>query len=690
MSVDGGGLREFTVEGTEIYRKEGVLIQTTKDDKLHSGCLCVTETKHGVFITWKKEDIQQTLKLKNEEPLIFGSPPDPSEWAVIASNAKTTTPKDRVKFHSSSNSAESPAVKFSSNLEDRQLELTVELGDVKSYRLGDDGNTVTLLMRDGTTHNTLVFLDEGPEDFLKTFTGQMSVRSSRTDDYLFLLTDKKTAALDQSLSELNLFDKPNGETVWRAIGEIQRDPYTAGLSILSKVADRLLFSPLEKEYRPEDEMAELLQGDSLGSNIDCQGEGEGEGDGSSDNWQLVNSRRSLLKGLDLEVRAEPLCQLDWTLHINEDGIVEDVPELLDKIYRGGIESNIRPDLWKYLLGLNQWHHTNEVRETNRKARVEEYYRMKLQWKSMSEDQQNRFAAFRERKSQIEKDIGRTDRNHPFFEGDDNPNVALLQEILMTYVMYNFDLGYVQGMSDLLSPLLFVLKNEVDAFWCFVGFMDKVASNFEFDQGGMKRQLSELTVILKFLDLSFYNYLESKDSGNLFFCFRWLLIWYKREFTYTDTMKLWEVIWTKKPCKNFHLLLCVALLDTSKSSIIENKYGFTEILKHVNDMSHRINLDQMLSKADGIYKLLKQDPNVPDQVLNILGIEPGSSSCDKQKVKIVNGKTMSLPVPINGNTNGRMRHESSNASGSLNHSSSVEVLSEAEENRYEDGINAHYF
>ena len=52
--------------------------------------------------------------------------------------------------------------------------------------------------------------------------------------------------------------------------------------------------------------------------------------------------------------------------------------------------------------------------------------MKLQWKSMSEDQQNRFAGFRERKSQIEKDIGRTDRSHPHYVGDNNPNVALLQ------------------------------------------------------------------------------------------------------------------------------------------------------------------------------------------------------------------------------------------------------------------------
>ena len=26
-------------------------------------------------------------------------------------------------------------------------------------------------------------------------------------------------------------------------------------------------------------------------------------------------------------------------------------------------------------------------------------------------------------------------------------------------------------------------------------------------------------------------------------------------------------------------------------IIENKYGFTEVLKHVNDMAHRIDLDK---------------------------------------------------------------------------------------------------
>lgn len=36
-------------------------------------------------------------------------------------------------------------------------------------------------------------------------------------------------------------------------------------------------------------------------------------------------------------------------------------------------------------------------------------------------------------------------------------------------------GYVQGMSDLLSPVLVVMENEVDAFWCFAGLMERVVS-----------------------------------------------------------------------------------------------------------------------------------------------------------------------------------------------------------------------
>ena len=101
--------------------------------------------------------------------------------------------------------------------------------------------------------------------------------------------------------------------------------------------------------------------------------------------------------------------------------------------------------------------------------------MKLQWKSFSEDQKSRSSMMRDCESLIDKDVLRTDRSHVYFQGDDNPNLHAMRDILMTYNMYNNDLGYVQGMSDLLAPLMVIFDNEVDSFWAFVGFMNKMVT-----------------------------------------------------------------------------------------------------------------------------------------------------------------------------------------------------------------------
>ena len=34
--------------------------------------------------------------------------------------------------------------------------------------------------------------------------------------------------------------------------------------------------------------------------------------------------------------------------------------------------------------------------------------------------------------------------------------------------------------------------------------------------------------------------EENQSNNLYFCFRWLIVNFKREFSYEDIMSLWEV------------------------------------------------------------------------------------------------------------------------------------------------------
>ena len=62
------------------------------------------------------------------------------------------------------------------------------------------------------------------------------------------------------------------------------------------------------------------------------------------------------------------------------------------------------------------------------------------------------------------------------------------------------------MSDLLSPILLLMEDEVDTFWCFCGLMDREANNFEIMQHSMQRQLENLSALTKYFYPQFHQYL----------------------------------------------------------------------------------------------------------------------------------------------------------------------------------------
>nr|XP_039253583.1 TBC1 domain family member 17-like isoform X1 [Styela clava] len=629
----------------DVYEQGGVFINAKEDEQnggdiLLGGTLYITEMNDKRYIKWivyhepdkNNSEKDDTYTLDGESSSVLHShsrddslssvneyqPIDP-DWTLINNGGQTVAflkvDKDGKKMQrgslSSEAEADEEAAKYNISVEIAELDL------MKRSKRGLGWPNVTLWRKDGSVLPTFHFHDKGCKKFIKTLKMYAYAMPFPKDPYTFRLTQHDDNALTRSFDELQLFGSSpaaNNDT-----SRLFKDSSDFALRSFSRVTNFLQNIMVPSEHpsnRPAKETAQVVSEDlieTIGtSRIQIQPD-----ETQTNGFEVITCAQ--LGPRSEQPRGLPVTNALLETHKDEEGRIHRVDELMWAIFHGGIDPSLRKELWKYMLKYYDWNMTKQELADRRRAKEDDYYRMKMQWKSIDEDQQKRFALLRERKNLVEKDVIRTDRTRMFYKEDGNLSLKLLFDILMTYCMHNFDLGYVQGMSDLLSPLLEVLENEVDAFWCFVGYMDLVHHNFEANQAGMKRQLGELRVLLQFMEPQLWDHLDEKESANVYFCFRWLLIHFKREFSYEDIQPLWEVLWSGLPCCNFHLLICVAILETEKHNLMKEECGFTEILKHINELAGNINLDETLRKAYGIYEQLsacKQD--LPDSVKFILG------------------------------------------------------------------------
>ncbi|KAM3615897.1 uncharacterized protein V6R79_009425 [Siganus canaliculatus] len=75
---------------------------------------------------------------------------------------------------------------------------------------------------------------------------------------------------------------------------------------------------------------------------------------------------------------------------------------------------------------------------------------------------------------IDKDVQRCDRNYYYFT---TTNLEKLRNIMCSYVWEHLEMGYVQGMCDLLAPLMVILDDEYLAYSCFTQLMKRMSQNF---------------------------------------------------------------------------------------------------------------------------------------------------------------------------------------------------------------------
>ncbi|XP_058455909.1 small G protein signaling modulator 1-like isoform X1 [Malaya genurostris] len=196
---------------------------------------------------------------------------------------------------------------------------------------------------------------------------------------------------------------------------------------------------------------------------------------------------------------------------------------------------------------------------------------------------------------IEKDVQRCDRNYWYFA---NENLDKLRNVICTYVWEHLDVGYMQGMCDLVAPLLVIFDDESLSYGCFCRFMERMIENFP-NGGAMDMHFANMRSLIQILDSEMYDLMHAHgDYTHFYFCYRWFLLDFKRELIYADIFSVWEAIWAAKHVASSHfvLFLALALLETYRDIILSNSMDFTDIIKFFNEMAERHNTPALLKLA----------------------------------------------------------------------------------------------
>lgn len=324
-----------------------------------------------------------------------------------------------------------------------------------------------------------------------------------------------------------------------------------------------------------------------------------------------------------EPRGVPLSLSVWKDSFNEQGVLLDPMVIRQAIFSGGIEMDARADVWPFLLGFYNWRSSKVEREEHVRKMQAAYGALKAKWtslqvaakaedaKSLAEeegavekDRRKRVskphAFYLEIEEQITKDIVRTDRILDLYKQDDAPATLLMGTLLNVYATYNNNITYCQGMSDFLSPIIYTIgvEDESLVFWCFESLMRRIEGNFRIDQSGIRAQLAKLKKLMEVADKELADLFLESDP-DYYSCFRWVLVHFKREFPFESISRLWEVLWTRQVGGDYlHIFMVAGLLIAHRKQLLALRRGaFDDMLRYVNDMSMRIDVDFAIREGE---------------------------------------------------------------------------------------------
>ncbi|XP_055513552.1 small G protein signaling modulator 2-like isoform X3 [Leucoraja erinacea] len=315
-------------------------------------------------------------------------------------------------------------------------------------------------------------------------------------------------------------------------------------------------------------------------------------------------------------------------------------ELLRMVYYGGVQHEIRKDVWPFLLGHYKFGMSKQDMDQVDEDIAAKYRYVMSEWKACElvvkqRDRETHSAILAKLSSgssidshvqhlihrdstisndtelmdavslnwhRIDKDVQRCDRNYWYFT---TINLERLKSIMCSYVWEHLEVGYVQGMCDLLAPLMVIMDSEPLAYSCFTQLMKRMNQNFP-NGGAMDTHFANMRSLIQILDSELFELMhQNGDYTHFYFCYRWFLLDFKRELLYEDVFAVWEVIWAAKHISSEHfvLFIALALVEVYREIIRDNNMDFTDIIKFFNEMAERHDTQQILRIArELVYKV----------------------------------------------------------------------------------------
>lgn len=231
--------------------------------------------------------------------------------------------------------------------------------------------------------------------------------------------------------------------------------------------------------------------------------------------------------------------------------------------------------------------------------------------------------------QIEMDLPRTHPDVPIFHVDEVRNA--MRRILYVFGILNPNNNYVQGMNEILTPILVVFLSdyikernekgidsflkrkclrgvmddeeladaEADAFWTFKHIVSLIEDNFVTDQPGVLRRVARLEEIVEKVDPVLKAHLAKNGNEFIQFSYRWMNCLLMRELPFGLVVRVWDAFLADDDgMADLHVYFCAAMLTCFSVDLL--KMDFEDcilFLQHLPTVGWDVKeIDELLSQA----------------------------------------------------------------------------------------------